>query len=64
MGELRKEHGKITRAYFGAGGYQDAQVGLWLTVEGKGFGVCHQIVGDWNFPPDSHAKWTLEEVTE
>lgn len=64
VGELRKEYGKITRATFGAGGYQEAQVGLWLLFEGKGWGCGHGIAGGWNFPPDSNAKWTLEDQSK
>lgn len=59
-----KKLGKICRASFGAGGYQEAQVGLWLSIEGKGWGVGHGITGGWNFLPPTHAKWTLEQQTE
>ncbi len=58
-----KKLGKIKRATFGAGGYQEAQIGLWMAIEGKGWGVGHRIAGGWNFPPDANAKWTLEDQT-
>ena len=32
--------GRITAATFGRGGYQDVQFGLFLTFEGKSWGVC------------------------
>lgn len=60
----RTELGKIEKAVFGMGGYQDVQFGLWLTISGKDRGVQHGIPGGWSFPPDEHAKWTLEEQTE
>jgi len=57
----RKELGKIQKVHFGLGGYQDAQVGLWLQLGGEGWGVQTGEVGGWSFPPDEHAKWTLED---
>lgn len=60
----RKELGKIQKAWFGLGGYQEAQVGLWLSFTGKGWGVGSGKVGGWSFPPDAHAKWTLDDQTK
>lgn len=60
----RKELGKIQKVHFGLGGYQDAQVGLWLTLGGEGWGVGTGEIGGWSFPPDTHAKWTLEDRSE
>jgi len=55
-----KEFGKITRAYVGIGGYQDAQFGLFLTFEGKGWGVSTQEAF-WNLERDERTKWTEEQ---
>lgn len=60
----RKELGKIQKAWFGLGGYQDAQVGLWLQLGGEGWGVGTGEQGGWSFPPDTHAKWTLEDQSD
>lgn len=57
---LTTELGKITKATFGLGGYQDAQVGLWLTFEGKGWGVPMESsvdgVSHQTLAPNGHWK--------
>lgn len=60
----RKELGKIQKVHFGLGGYQEAQVGLWLQLGGEGWGACSGKCGGWSFPPDTYAKWTLEDQTK
>lgn len=54
---MRKELGKIVRASFGFGGYQDAQIGLSLTFEGPGWGVCH-FDGHWSVERTDRSPWT------
>jgi hypothetical protein len=59
-----RQLGKISKAVFGFGGYQDAQIGLTLVFDFKGSG-CHAFIGGgWNFAPSDHAKWTLEDQTK
>jgi|SRR5581483_4162288 len=50
--------GKIIRAEFGFGGYDDAQFGLTLTFEG-GYGTTY-FVGTWATRPD-WVGWTVEQ---
>lgn len=59
MAELRKELGKIKRIRFGYGGYQDAEIGLSITIEGKGWGVA-DFRGYWANRPE-RAEWTEED---
>lgn len=47
----RTELGKIESAYFGIGGYQDAQIGLHVSLQGSGWGVS-----------DSSCAWDSETV--
>lgn len=56
--------GKIRSVKFGFGGYQDCQVGLSLDFEFKGSGCGTFVGGSWNFGPDAHAKWTLDDQTK
>lgn len=55
--------GKIEKIRFGFGGYNEAQVGLWLTFSGDGIGVSHGIQGGWSLhiKHSEHCKWTEEE---
>jgi hypothetical protein len=53
----RKELGRISRAEFGLGGYQDAMIGVSFTLEGKGWGVG-DFWGEWAIARSDHAKWT------
>lgn len=59
---MNKELGKIIRAEFGYGGYQDAQFGLSLTFEGKGFGVG-TFIGAWStdIKISESTKWSEED---
>lgn len=57
---MRTELGKIERVHFGLGGYQDAQLGLWMTISGKSWGVGHGICLGWSgyVKWTEHCKWT------
>lgn len=55
----RKDLGRIERAEFGWGGYQDAMLGLSLTFAGKAWGVSH-FDGTWGTKRSEHAQWTEE----
>ena len=57
---MRTELGKIQRASFGYGGYQDAQFGVSFTLGGEFWGVG-DFRGGWGMEPSEHAKWTAEE---
>lgn len=59
---MRKELGKITNATFGYDGYQDAQFGFGVVLEGKGWGVS-DFKGGWSLDIDcsEHCKWTEED---
>lgn len=59
MGE-RKELGHIQRATFGYGGYDDAMVGLDLTLGGPAWGVGF-FLGAWASGPGANAEWTVED---
>lgn len=56
----RTELGKITRAEFGFGGYQDAQFGFSVTLEGKGWGV-NDFIGDWSIERTDRCQWTEQD---
>lgn len=56
----RKELGKIKHASFGLGGYQDCQIGLWLTFGGEAWGVSAGE-GAWATTRTEHCKWTEED---
>jgi hypothetical protein len=58
---MRKELGKITAATFGLGGYQDCQIGFWLTLGGQSWGVSASGGGAWALPHDERCKWTEED---
>lgn len=62
----KKEFGKITRATFGFGGYQDANFGLTLTFEGKGWGIGEFVSAGWQeaLKPGKHNKWTEDNRTK
>lgn len=55
-----KRLGKITRATFGFGGYQDAMIGLNLEFGGDGWGVG-TFHGAWGNKRSQHTKWTEED---
>lgn len=52
--------GKIQKARFGFGGYQDVQIGLWLVIGGDGWGTHRGIEGGWSLhiKHSEHCKWT------
>jgi hypothetical protein len=54
----RKELGKIQSATFGLGGYQDAQIGFWLSFGGDSWGVSGSGGGAWAMELSAHCKWT------
>jgi len=58
----RKELGRITHATFGYGGYQDAQFGLSIVLEGSEWGTS-SFKGEWSLDIDcsEHCKWTEED---
>lgn len=61
---IRKELGKITAATFGLGGYQDCQIGFWLTLGGNGWGVNANHGSAWALDRDERCKWTEGERRE
>jgi len=56
---IEKMLGKITAATFGIGGYQDAMIGLTLTIGGRGWGTS-TFKGSWSLSIEvgPHTKWT------
>jgi hypothetical protein len=56
---VEKMLGKITSATFGVGGYQDAMIGLTITIGGRGWGTS-TFKGSWSLSIEvgPHAKWT------
>ena len=59
----RKELGRIQKVSFGFGGYQDAQIGLWLTLCGGSWGVMASVGGGWStiIKHSEHCQWTEAE---
>lgn len=55
-----KELGKITRAQFGRGGRDDCMVGLSLTFQGKGWGVC-DFMGFWSLERSERCEWSEDD---
>ena len=59
---MRKELGKIQDIYFGIGGYQDACIGLNITLGGEGWGVGdNKVAWDANMISSKGAKWTEQD---
>ena len=56
----RTQLGRIQRATFGFGGYQDAQFGLSLQFGGESWAV-NTFIGAWGMKPSESAKWTHDE---
>ena len=54
--------GRITKATFGFGGYDEAMFGLSLTFTGGGDGSwgCGHFEGPWSMEPSEHTQWTKE----
>lgn len=66
MPTVEKLLGKIASIHYGVGGYQDVQLGLSITLEGKGWGTT-VFNGIWDYsyipsPTELH-KWTEEDRT-
>lgn len=61
--DSEKRLGRIARVKFGLGGYQDAMLGLHVTIEGAGWGtVSTRSAWDKNIIKHSdYCKWTEEE---
>lgn len=57
---LRTELGRIKKITFGYGGYQDAMLGLSVTLGGKAWGVG-DFKGAWGIDRSEHAKWSEED---
>lgn len=60
---MERKIGKLQTVYFGHGGYQDACLGLNVTLSGKGWGICDSNTAwDANMIKHSeHFKWTEED---
>lgn len=60
---MDKKLGKISKAVYGFGGYQDAQFGYWISFSMPGGGVG---TGDgfWTGAPAKSAKWTSQDQVE
>lgn len=56
---IRKELGKIRNISFGYGGYQDAMLGVSVTLVADGWGVG-DYRGTWA-ERSEYAKWTVED---
>jgi len=58
-----KELGKIEKAYFGYGGYQDMQFGLTVVLSFDGKGCVDFIEGGWSEDiwVDQYTKWTEKD---
>ena len=63
---MEERLGKISSVSFGFGGYQDAQIGLWLQFEGESWGVTGAVNGGWStsIKWSEHCKWTEEGRTK
>ena len=60
---IEKKLGKISKVKFGIGGYQDAMIGVYFTLEGKGWGVGADRSA-WDAQMIKHSdscKWTEED---
>ena len=56
---MRKELGKIQKAEFGKGGYQDAMIGISFNLGGDSWGVC-DFWGHWASERTNRTEWTEE----
>lgn len=57
---IRTEIGRIQQVTFGEGGYQDACMGLSLTLGGQSWGVG-DFKGAWGIERSDYCKWTEED---
>lgn len=53
--------GKIGRIHYGFCGYQNAMLGLSITIEGDGWGVGADKPGAWTTKRSPTANWTEED---
>ena len=58
--QIEKKLGKIRAVSFGAGGYQDAMIGISFTLGGESWGVC-DFWGEWSMERDEYCKWTDQD---
>lgn len=56
----RKEIGKIQKATFGMGGYQDAMIGISFSLGSNGWGVG-DFWGAWAVERSEHCKWSEQD---
>lgn len=63
---MEKELGKITNAYFGIGGYQDAQLGLHLVFQGGCVGCStNHCTWDYNIIENTEtSNWGEEDRSQ
>lgn len=57
---MRTELGRIQHAKFGFGGYQDAMMGLSITIGGKSWS-CSDFKGAWGIERSDYAKWSEDD---
>lgn len=66
MPTVEKLLGKIASIHYGLGGYQDVQLGLSVSLEGKGWGT-NTFIGIWDYShipsPTDVYKWTEGDRT-
>lgn len=55
-----KQLARISKASFGFGGYDDAMIGLSVSLDGKSWGVG-DFQGDWAIDRSDHCQWTEED---
>lgn len=64
MSEIETKHGKIESIYFGLGGYQDAQLGVHVSLSGSGWGVGSSGPSTWDpesIPHSDHCRWSEQD---
>ena len=59
---MEKRIGKIQKISFGHGGYQDACLGVAVTLGSDGWGVG-DFKGTWSRKPDDRCQWTETDQT-
>ena len=57
---MEERLGKIERASFGLGGYQEAEIGLSVTLGDGSWGV-QDWKGTWAMKRSDHCEWTEDE---
>lgn len=61
---MEKKLGKIESAYYGFCGYQEAMIGLRISIGGDGWGVGADKPGAWAMEPTSNSKWNKQDQIE